>query len=376
MTEDLKNKLAQCRKLPEEAWSLPPEVYTDEHFLSAEMKRIFRRQWFCVGRADQLAEAGDYTCLDFAGLSIILLRDKEGVLRAFANTCRHRGARLLDGSGRISGIRCPFHSWAYKLDGGLAGAPHMEAVSGFCKSDFGLISYHVAEHLGFVLLCLAEEAPDLDQVLGDFSSVHAPWPVEGLLSTRRQRFEVECNWKIFIEVFNEYYHLPYVHPDSIDDIYETPDAGDVVQGHFATQFGSTEGTGALLQTTQEKPLPVMPGLEGREAAGVRYTWLFPNMTFAAGVDSMWVYEAYPLSAGRCLVYQTACFPPETVRRNDFDDRVLAYYHRLDAALNEDIPALVNQQRGLSNPDAGQGRFQPMLEPNVAGFAKWYAEQMG
>ncbi len=376
MTEDLKDKLAQCRKPPEEAWSLPPEVYTDDHILSAEMERIFRRQWFCVGRADQLAEAGDYTCLDFAGLSIILLRDKGGALRAFANTCRHRGARLLDGSGRVSGIRCPFHSWAYKLDGGLAGAPHMEAVSGFCKSDFGLISYHVAEHLGFVLLCLAEEAPDLDQVLGDFSSVHAPWPVEGLLSTRRQRFEVECNWKIFIEVFNEYYHLPYVHPDSIDDIYETPDAGDVVQGHFATQFGSTEGTGALLQTTQEKPLPVMPGLEGREAAGVRYTWLFPNMTFAAGVDSMWVYEAYPLSAGRCLVYQTACFPPETVRRNDFDDRVLAYYHRLDAALNEDIPALVNQQRGLSNPDAGQGRFQPLLEPNVAGFAKWYAEQMG
>ena len=131
----------------------------------------------------------------------------------------------------------------------------------------------------------------------------------------------------------------------------------------------------MLQTSQEKPLPLMPGLTGREAAGVRYTWIFPNMTFAAGVDALWIYEAYPLSAGRCLVYQTACFPPETLARDDFDERVEAYYQRLDAALDEDIPALVNQQRGLSSPGARQGRFQPLLEPNVAGFAEWYAQEM-
>jgi len=375
MDASLRTQLENSRKPVDQAWSLPPQVYHDAGLVQLEMERIFCRQWICLGRADQLAAEGDYTCLDFAGQSLILLRDKGGRLRAFANTCRHRGARLLDGSGRIAGIRCPFHSWAYKLDGSLAGAPHMDAASGFCKSDFALISYHVAERLGFVFICLGDEAPDLDAALGDFAAIHAPWPIESLVSGRRRRLEVDCNWKAFIEVFNEYYHLPYVHPDSIDDVYNTPDPGDQVEGNFATQFGSTEGTGGLLQTSQQKPLPLMPGLKGREAAGVRYTWLFPNVTFAAGVDAMWVYEAYPLTATRCLVYQTACFPPETMAHEDFEDRVAAYYHRLDAALDEDIPALVNQQRGFSNPRAVPGRFQPLLEPNVAGFASWYAAGM-
>jgi phenylpropionate dioxygenase-like ring-hydroxylating dioxygenase large terminal subunit len=375
LNNDLAAKLKLCQRPLDEAWSLPPQVYTDPAILTYETNAIFRRHWLCVGRGDQLASAGDYTCLDFAGQAVILLRDKDGALRAFANTCRHRGARLMEGSGKTAGIRCPFHSWAYKLDGTLAGAPKMDEVSGFCKSDFGLISYHVAERLGFIFVCLAKDAPDLDAALGDFAAIHAPWPLESLVSKRRQQFEVNCNWKTFIEVFNEYYHLPYVHADSIDDVYHAPDEGDEADGDFATQFGSTEGTGGLLQTSQQKPLPLMPGLKGREAKGVRYTWLFPNMTFAAGVDAIWIYEAYPLAADRCLVYQTACFPPETVQHNNFEERVEAYYHRLDAALAEDIPALVNQQQGLRHPDAVQGRFQPHLEVNVARFAHWYADQM-
>ena len=76
-----------------------------------------------------------------------------------------------------------------------------------------------------------------------------------------------------------------------------------------------------------------------------------------------------------VLYQTACFPPETIQHDDFNDRVAAYYHELDAALAEDIPALINQQKGLSNSDAQQGRFQPLLESNVARFASWYANQI-
>ncbi len=375
LSETMKADLAKCCLPRHQAWSLPPQFYTDEGLAKHEYNRIFRRQWLCLGRADQLPDEGDYICLDFAGQALILIRDKGGDIRAFANTCRHRGARLLNGSGRVAGIRCPFHSWAYKLDGSLAGAPYMDKASGFCKADFGLISYHVSTYLGFVFVCLAEDAPDFALAMVDFADIHAPWPMETLVSKRSRDFKVDCNWKTFIEVFNEYYHLPFVHPDSIDDVYHKPDAGNDVGGYFATQFGSTEGTGGLLQTTQQNPLPLMPGLTGREASGVRYTWLFPNLTFAIGVDAMWIYEAYPLAVDRCLVRQTACFPPETIAASEFENKVQAYYHRLDAALDEDIPALVNQQAGLAHPDARQGRFQPELEPNVASFASWYADQM-
>jgi phenylpropionate dioxygenase-like ring-hydroxylating dioxygenase large terminal subunit len=367
--------LQNCRKSADQSASIPPEFYTSKTFSQIEIDRIFRRGWIGVGRADRLATAGDYETLDIAGQSLILLRDHEGNLRTFANTCRHRGARLLDGRGNCRGIRCPFHSWAYKLDGALAGVPRADQIKNFDRGDFGLITHRVAERLGFVFVCLDQETPDIDTWLGDFQVLHHPWPIETLVSTRRRELTVNCNWKAFIEVFNEYYHLPFVHPDSINDVYDDPDPGDTVSGAFASQFGSTEGTGALLQTTQQQPLPQMPGLSGREAAGVRYSWIFPNMTFAAGVDAVWLYEAYPLGPDRCQVFQTACFPPETVALPDFDEKVAAYYHRLDAALDEDIPALENQHRGLSSPDARPGRFHPHLEANVAAFARWYAGQM-
>lgn len=367
--------LSNCRRAPEEAHCLPPACYVSEEIASIEIERIFRRSWFNIGRADRFAAAGDYEAIDVAGQSLIVLRDKDGALCAFANSCRHRGARLLDGEGNCRGIRCPFHSWAYKLDGSLAGVPHMDEAPNFDRKDYGLTSYRIEERLGFAFVCLDSSAPDVDEVIGDFADLHKPWPVETLVSKRRQSLQVDCNWKTFLEVFNEYYHLPYVHPDTVDAVYNLPDPADKVSGAFATQFGSTEGTGGLLQDCQDDPLPPMPNLKGREAAGVRYTWVFPNMTFAAGTDALWLYETYPLGPNRCQVYQTACFPPETVAHPEFEKRVAAYYHRLEAALAEDIPALVNQQRGMSSPDAKPGRFQPLLEPNVASFANWYAGQM-
>ena len=368
-------ELDACARPASQAHSLPPACYRDPAIAEAEVDRLFRRGWIGIGRADQVAGPGDYRTLDLAGTPVILLRDRAGRLRAFANTCRHRGARLLDGAGTCNGIRCPFHSWFYGLDGTLVRAPEMDRAEQFDKADHGLVEYRAEERLGFAFLSFDPNVEPLDTYLGDFAAIHAPWPFETLVTTRQRRLEVDCNWKAFLEVFNEYYHLPFVHPDSIDDVYAPPDPADEVAGAFATQFGSTEGTGGLLQSQQDAVLPAMPGLKGREENGVRYTWVFPNMTFAAGRDALWVYQAYPLGPDRCQVFQTACFPPETVASEGFTQKAALYHDRLDAALDEDIPALVNQQRGLASPDARPGRFQPDLEPNVAAFASWYAKAL-
>lgn len=365
--------LSESLKPAAEASCLPPAAYTSAEVTGAEIDTIFRRQWIGVGRVSTVASAGDYLTLDVAGQAIILLRDKDRALRAYANTCRHRGARLVDGAGACKGLRCPFHSWFYGLDGRLVAAPEMEKAEGFDKADYGLIAYHAAERAGFAFVCLAEDSPDLDTQLGDFEQIHAPWPLEALSAVRRRELKVDCNWKLFLEVFNEYYHLPFVHPTSIDSLYAAPDPADQVSGAFATQFGRTEGTGGLLEDAQDQALPDMPGLTGQARKGARYTWVFPNMTFAASSDALWLYEAYPDGPNRCHVIQTACFHPETSALPGFDTRLAAYLDRLDAALNEDIPALVNQQRGVASPDARPGRFQPDLEPNVASFARWYAQ---
>ena len=365
--------LLECAKSADAASSIPPAYYTCESLAGAEADTIFRTGWIGIGRADVVSDPGDFVAMDIAGQNIILLRDKDGALRAHANTCRHRGARLAVGRGNCKGLRCPFHSWFYGLDGKLVSAPHMECASDFDKSDYGLVSYRAAERIGFAFVCLSQNAPDLDDQLGDISELHAPWPMDRLVTVRRQEIDVNCNWKIFLEVFNEYYHLPFVHANSIDSVYARPDAADTVTGVYASQFGATEGTGGLLEGDQDKALPEIPGLTGKALEGARYTWVFPNMTFAANRDALWCYEAYPLGASRCRVVQTSCFPPETIALPDFAEKSSAYLRRMDAALDEDIEALENQQRGLACPDARPGRFQPELEPNVAAFARWYGE---
>ncbi len=109
--------------------------------------------------------------------------------------------------------------------------------------------------------------------------------------------------------------------------------------------------------------------------GTRYSWVFPNLVFAASTESMWVYETYPLSPERCRVRFTFCFPAETAALPDFETRAPHYYDRLISAVEEDIPMLERQQKGLATPYGGQGRFCAPLEPIVANFAIWYAGQM-
>ncbi|MGI9405916.1 MAG: aromatic ring-hydroxylating oxygenase subunit alpha [Hyphomicrobiaceae bacterium] len=357
------------------AATLPPDAYTSDRVLTDEVARIFQKHWIGVGRADRVKNPGDFAAMDIAGIPVVLVRDSGGVLRAHANTCRHRSAQIKTGEGNCKRLVCPFHAWTYALDGSLIGAPNMEKAAGFDKSDFPLVSFRAGERDGFAFICMDENAPDIDTWLGDFPELHRPWNLGGHVSTYRTEFEVACNWKTFLEVFNEYYHLPYVHPDSIDSVYKVPDAADDVTGSYTTQFGETEGTGGLLETQQASALPTNPSLDGRNRHGTRYTWIYPNMTFAASTEGTWVYETLPLTPDRCRVGMTVTFPEETTRTDGFEEKSAIYVSRMHAAVDEDIPMLEQQQIGLKSPFARKGRFCEALEPSVANFACWYAEQM-
>jgi len=137
---------------------------------------------------------------------------------------------------------------------------------------------------------------------------------------------------------------------------------------------SLDGNSALMADAQDQAFPAAKQLSGREALGTRYTWIYPNMSFAASQDSLWMYQAYPLAPDRSHIVQTICFPPDTVKIADFESRAKHYYHRYDAALDEDIPFLEQQQLGLRSKFAKPGRFSS-LEPSVANFAHWYAHKL-
>ena len=353
---------------------IPPSCYADDGLLALEQSAVFLAGWVGLGRADRWPNGGDYAALDIAGEPVIVVRNKVGALKAFANSCRHRGSQLLTGNGNCKKIKCPFHWWTYDLEGQLKVYSRMENAIDFKAADYGLVEFSVAERQGFAWLSFADAPMSIDDWLGDFDDFHQPWDLPRWRTTRVREFEVDCNWKTFIEVFNEYYHLPMVHPDSISWLYPEPDAADQTSGQYTTQFGATQGAAALLEQSQQFALPSAPGLQGREAKGTRYTWIYPNMTYALSQDSMWIYQAFPLTADRCQVIQTICFPAETVALNSFAANAAHYYERIDAALAEDLPFLQQQQIGLASTFARQGRFSS-LEPSVARFAYWYAQQL-
>ncbi len=373
--ETFQEQLKRCRRENNKGYSLPFVSYWEDSIFKQELFSIFNKQWVGLGRSDRLLETGEYEAFELYGKALFLIRDKENALRLFANTCRHRGAKLLENSGQCQAISCPFHGWTYALNGNLIAAKFIDDESDFDICDYPLHEYRLEQYCGFLFAHFGNNPLKLVNQLGDFKDLHQPWNFKDLVTTRRRTFEVGCNWKAFLDVFNEYYHLNSVHPSSIGNLYLDPETADITAGCYASQFGRTSGTGALLESQQVNALPEMVGLGESWRQGTRYSWIFPNMTFAAGQEALWIYEANPIDAQRCQVRQSICFPRSTTLLNDFPEKSQAYYQRLDDAMAEDVVALENQQQGLKNSPPFQGRFCPLMEANVSSFSLWYADQM-
>ena len=206
---------ARVRKPLLEAETLPPACYHDPEFYRREVERIFTAGWMVVGRVDHLAAKGDYLTVDYAEVRLFVVRDLGGTIRAFANTCRHRGARLLEGRGNCRSIVCPYHAWTYSLDGALKGAAGMEETHGFRKEDYGLVEARVETWGGFLFVSVAPDSPGLAGWLGDLPDALAMYRLEDMVTTRRVAYDVACNWKVWVENFMEGYHIPTVHRASI-----------------------------------------------------------------------------------------------------------------------------------------------------------------
>ena len=142
----------------EDARAMPPGVYTSDAFLRRELETVFGREWICVGRTASLKSPGDYMAYDLAGQPIVVLRDREGGLRAMSNVCLHRMSTLLEGSGNTRSIVCPYHAWTYNLDGTLRAAPFMKETTGFDREDYALPQIRCEEWLGWIYVTLESRA--------------------------------------------------------------------------------------------------------------------------------------------------------------------------------------------------------------------------
>ncbi len=198
-----------------EASALPSSCYTFQHFFDAEMAAIHRRNWFFVGLAAEVAAPGDYRAVETAGGPVILLRDRAGDLRAYANCCRHRGSLLLEGSGKVRSIACPYHAWTYGLDGKLIAAPGMERTIGFETEAHGLLPIRLETWQDLVFLNFDDDAPDLLTHLGDLPEQLGCYRFDEMVCTWRHEIECRCNWKMLVENALESYHTGLVHARTV-----------------------------------------------------------------------------------------------------------------------------------------------------------------
>lgn len=189
---------------------LPREYFFDEAIHGKEMRQIFARSWRWAAHQSELPNPGDYLTLSVAEESIVVLRGKDGELRAFYNVCQHRASRLLHGRGNLKGfITCPYHAWSYDHTGCLRAASKAEEVAGFDKQQFGLSPVRLEVWLGFVFVNLDPKAEPLAAIGRELEAMVrriCPEP-EALMLAERQEVTVKTNWKTLIDNFVESYHL-------------------------------------------------------------------------------------------------------------------------------------------------------------------------
>ncbi len=355
-----------------EAETLPAWCYTDPAFFRREVATIFLKVWNFVGRADLIPNRGDYTAFDFAGVPVVVLRDDAGQVRAFVNSCRHRGTKILDGEGTCAALRCPYHSWTYGLDGRLEVAPQMDETLGFDKRDYALAPVRLETWDGFLFINFDAGAPDLASFLGDLPATLASYGFADMVCTRRVSYELACNWKLYVENAMESYHVPTVHGQTLQkqkrDINPPIDANGAYCGLYTRHKGSR----ALI--AGEAGFPYISTLAGDAAEGTFYPLIYPSTMFGCTYDCMWWLELHPLGPDRTRLIVGSCFPRATAARDDFDAVATKYYRRWDLSIPEDNRISERQQQGLASPFALPGRFS-VMEPLVHTIDNWVLDRV-
>src|SRR6185437_81944 len=178
--------VAAVRRPLDEARALPPAAYIDDGFFALERERVFRRHWISVAFAHEVPEPGDAMPIDAAGLPVILLRDRSGEVRAFHNVCRHRGCAILAAPVRGQPtLRCPYHGWAYGLDGRLRATPlwdgrRVTPPDALDRASLGLHPIRCGVWADLVFLDLSGTAPPLEEFVRPVAERWAPYETEGL----------------------------------------------------------------------------------------------------------------------------------------------------------------------------------------------------
>jgi Rieske 2Fe-2S family protein len=361
--------------------SLPAASYYEPEWFAREQKLIWARNWVYVGRASDLPPM-TLRRVSVAGQYLVLVKDQNGTISCFHNTCRHRGSELCGAADRALTSRlivCPYHQWSYALSGKLVGTPFVSITDDFRKEEHGLFPVHVREWNGFVFVCLADEAPDFAKAPDLGLAIYDNWPMADLVTGHTMTTELACNWKIFWENYNECLHCPGIHPELCDMV---PVYKQGIMGHEEAADWTPEASGpahglkpgAKTWTSNGQPcgseFPRLTDAERR--AGYLFVTVLPSIFIVAHVDYVRAVSLRPLGPERTELKAEWLFPKETIAAASFDLANVVDFASM--VIRQDGDACEMNQRGLRSSKFERGVLAPQ-EYAIFQVHEWVRRQL-
>ncbi len=376
-------------RLPvEAATTLIPAAYHDPAFYAAEQQNVWARGWVAVAVHHEVAAPGHAVVRAVAGRSVVIVADARGELRAFLNVCRHRGTQLVADDGPVGArIRCPYHAWAYDLDGTLVGTPlfegsgipedmrdmfDMSAVKEFDRADYGLFPVRVAAWGGVVFVALSEDVPDLAAWLGDLPDRLGGYGLEAWEVQASRTYGIGADWKLVAENFMEYYHLPWVHPELVK-------VSRMADHHRYQGPGMYTGMTTSPVSRDENPvwldLPPHAGVTGADLVSGRFMLVFPNAALAVLPNHAFVMLLEPDGPGRTVERTYLLAHPDTMADEDSEPALRRLHDFWDDVNREDIEIVERVQAGVTTPEYRGGRMCYRFEEPLHRFQNMVIDRL-
>jgi phenylpropionate dioxygenase-like ring-hydroxylating dioxygenase large terminal subunit len=374
----LKLEIAPSTRDVREAITLPPYYYTDPDFFAFERDAVFGHDWLCLGRQEEIPEAGDYFTITLNDDPLIVMRGQDGEIRVMSNVCQHRAALVAEGSGNCGrSLRCHYHWWVYDTTGQLVGAPEMQKTPGFDMTSVRLPQLKVELWQGFIFANFDHDAEPLAPHLTQLDALIENWDLAGLVTMPPNVLDhVPCNWKVMVENFIESYHSSRLHKGPHDF---APSAAAQFNPDWlddeAAIYGWTRTThpDGGFNPTQKALFPPIEKLTPDERQRTTFALVPPLLMLGINVDHVFWFIGLPKGPDAISLRMAYCFPRSTYDTPNFELLYEMAVAGVDVFNRDDLAANKGVQLGLHSRFAPRGRYAHQ-EARLAQFNRWLARR--